>query len=344
MKSTLIAFLLLFLSSLSSPLSAQESIQGDKNNPQAHAAQAEIIPGQATQEELARKKSLNPRIDALEEKLQSLLKDAQNLSSTLKETAILLFPGNALGEQTEQPKLKGAKGVVFDPFYPNYTVIYGSSSLSDEIRQDHEAHFQFSFQFQLSRTSPMSLHMAYTQKSIWQLYNKEDSRPFRETNYQPELFLRWPITKAFDLEFGVVHQSNGARIETSRSWDRASLAWTYENDWVKYRHRFWRRFKEDPKVDEFDTQGDENPDILDYYGNQEALIIFSSGDYQFGLLERYNPATKRGAGEIFYAAPFPAALETDIKMLVYYFNGYGETLIDYNKTLTKLGIGLMFNM
>ena len=59
------------------------------------------------------------------------------------------------------------------------------------------------------------LWVAYTQKSFWQIYNAEYSRPFREINYEPELILNFPVNfKLFGFKTRMVgiafnHLSNG---------------------------------------------------------------------------------------------------------------------------------------
>ena len=64
----------------------------------------------------------------------------------------------------------------------------------------------------------------YTQRSFWQMYNR--SAPFRETDYEPEVWLRrvvntpllgWNVST---VALGLNHQSNGRSDQYSRSWNR----------------------------------------------------------------------------------------------------------------------------
>ena len=91
--------------------------------------------------------------------------------------------------------------------------------------EDSELKFQFSFKQEIWR----GFYLAYTQKSFWRWLDADDSRPFRETNYNPEIFYRrLPGTDTTGLrwggDLGVEHESNGAREPTSRSWNRLYLA------------------------------------------------------------------------------------------------------------------------
>jgi phospholipase A1 len=92
-----------------------------------------------------------------------------------------------------------------------------------------EVKFQISFKVLLWEKifwDKGDLFFGYTQLSFWQLYDKKLSSPFRETNYEPEVFFK------FDTDFNVLglrnrlitfgfnHESNGKSGALSRSWNR----------------------------------------------------------------------------------------------------------------------------
>src|SRR5690606_19480452 len=71
--------------------------------------------------------------------------------------------------------------------------------------------------------------MAYTQTSHWQVYEGDSSRPFRESNYEPEVMLvfrnnyRLGDWRGRMLGLGINHQSNGRADPASRSWNRVVM-------------------------------------------------------------------------------------------------------------------------
>ncbi|MFA5516900.1 MAG: phospholipase A [Desulfuromonadales bacterium] len=204
---------------------------------------------------------------------------------------------------------------------------------------DAELKFQFSFMQQIWR----GLTFAYTQKSFWRVLDQDDSRPFRETNYNPELFYRLRYAKPAGLgwgaDVGIEHESNGSREPDSRSWNRVYVAPVVEYGPLQAEIKLWRRLSEDAKETPEDPSGDENPDIVDYYGYGELRLAYTNRHrHRASLMTRWNFATEKGALELAYSIP------TGTRNLFIYgqfWTGYGESLIDYNRSLTRYGIGML---
>lgn len=207
--------------------------------------------------------------------------------------------------------------------------------------KDYEAKYQISFAVPLWRDmfgGHSELLFGYTQISVWQFYSSEISAPFRDTNYEPELIWRTPVGArwgglSFDgLQVALNHQSNGRTEPLSKSWNRiiASMAFSTEN-WV-FALRPWYRIPED-------AEEDNNPDIDDYLGYGEFWSWYKIADHTLGLMLRNNLRSdgNKTTGQLDWSFPLGAKL----KGYVQYFNGYGETLVDYQSKNERLGVGVM---
>jgi phospholipase A1 len=206
---------------------------------------------------------------------------------------------------------------------------------------DVEAKFQLSVKGRLLATDDnrWGLWFAYTQQSQWQLYSPDISRPFRETNYMPEIFgsfrpgvdiggWQWNL-----LNFGYTHQSNGRADPISRSWDRLFVEAGFERDNFVLLARAWTR------VTPSDYE-DDNPDIVDYYGHGEITGIYKWRDNSFTLMGRGNLSTGKGAAQFTWASrPLLGPLRGYLQV----FTGYGESMIDYDWRQTTIGLGVTLN-
>ena len=208
---------------------------------------------------------------------------------------------------------------------------------------DTEAAFQLSFKFRMWTTDDRrwGVWAAYTQQSQWQLYNDTGnaSRPFRDTNYMPELILshrpgleigglQWNL---FNLAFN--HQSNGRSDVLSRSWNRVIASFGVEQGDLAVLGRLWYRL---PESDD----KDDNPTISDYYGWGDLSMIYKWRGQSFAAMIRGNPGTGKGAGQLTWTS---APLLGPVRGYVKLFSGYGETLIDYNWRQTTIGVGVSLN-
>lgn len=189
----------------------------------------------------------------------------------------------------------------------------------------------------------LPLYFAYSQRSYWSLYNSARSRPFRETVYNPEVFWRWagPLPRSQDfiwgMDGGYEHESNGQDIPESRSWDRLYLAPYFERRSTAVQLKFWYRLPEDRKDSADDANGDDNPDIEDYLGHGELHVYRRfSPDRRLHVMLRGNAATGYGAIQIQHDWRIG---DGDLFWQGYVFHGYGESLTDYNDSITRVGVG-----
>lgn len=192
------------------------------------------------------------------------------------------------------------------------------------------------------------VYVGFTLKFFWQVYNKELSAPFRETNYRPEIFYQAPITwRYWDsimfTRIGFEHESNGRSELLSRSWNRVYLGLGVQRGrWLLYLQP-WYRVPEDAKEDDGDPltppppEGDDNPDIEDYFGHYEFWGVYDYHQYELSSMLRQNFDTGKGAFEL--GITFP--MWKRIKAYVQFFNGYGESLIDYNHSVQRISVGFL---
>ena len=97
---------------------------------------------------------------------------------------------------------------------------------SPEDLNSVEAKFQISFKTKIAENlfgDNGDLWGGYTQSSRWQVYNGDISRPFRETDYEPEILLAFRNNYRIGgwhgrmSGIGLTHQSNGRSDPLSRS-------------------------------------------------------------------------------------------------------------------------------
>ena len=201
-----------------------------------------------------------------------------------------------------------------------------------------EAKFQLSFKLKLADFSEFggaALWAGFTQQSHWQLYTGGSSRPFRESDYEPELMLALhPDLAAFGWRWrlfvlGLNHQSNGRAEPLSRSWNRVYAQFGVERGDFALLLRPWWRIRES-------TATDDNPDIHRYMGYGDVIGVYRGGEHTFSLLGRFNPASSRGALQFGWNFP----LGRRVSGYVQAFSGYGESLIDYNIRQNTIGVGI----
>lgn len=221
----------------------------------------------------------------------------------------------------------------------------GNANLTPENVDNTEAKFQISVKTPLFLNDEKAggMYFGFTLASFWQLYNDEVSKPFRETNYEPELF--WQQNTDINvlgytfnsIQAGFNHMSNGQSGDRSRSWNRLFASLLFSSKENLYYIKAWYRIPEDRKTSPNDASGDDNPDITDYYGRMEFGYGTRFGDLKVLALLRNNLSFSNNRGSIQLNVNYPLSNRYDL--MLQYFNGYGDSLIDYNRSQERIGIG-----
>lgn len=204
-----------------------------------------------------------------------------------------------------------------------------------------EAKFQISFKTKALENifgNNGDLWLGYTQSSRWQVYDSEQSRPFRETNYEPEALL--VFRNGYGLPggwrgrmaaVGINHQSNGRGDPLSRSWNRVMFNFGFDREDWALMVRPWIRIS--------DGSDDDNPDMADYMGRGDLTLTHARGGHRYTLMARHSLRggdRSNGALQFDWGFPIHRAFRGHVQV----FNGYGESMIDYNHKATYIGLGI----
>lgn len=237
------------------------------------------------------------------------------------------------------------------PHHPSYILpaSYNNNPNSEVFQQlkpgadvqKMEVKFQFSAKMKLLNdfyNNNWDLWFGYTQTAWWQLYNSAESAPFRDTNYSPEIFASYYSDMdifgftLLESSVGLIHQSNGQSEVLSRSWNRIYASFQLVKGDFMLQIQPWYRLPED-------ASDDDNPNIEKYMGYANYLFVYKSKNNIYSALVRNNLRSDKNKGSVELSWAFP--LYDTAKFYVQYFNGYGESLLDYNHSSNRLSIGIL---
>lgn len=243
------------------------------------------------------------------------------------------------------------------PHRPTYflPLSYNGSPNQKPYTSDGDWLNETEIKFQISLKVPVALDLfgdngdlfiGYTQVAWWQAYNEDISSPFRETNYEPEIFIDfrndWEVLgfRNSHVQLGFTHQSNGRSGNLSRSWNRVYANVVFERENWLFSIKPWWRIPESRKKYPGAPGGDDNPDIEKYLGYGEFLTLYQHGPQTFSLLLRNNlRSDNKGAVQFDWSFPLSRRLRGQFQ----YFNGYGESLIDYDDATERISFGIQFS-
>jgi phospholipase A1 len=260
---------------------------------------------------------------------------------------------SAIDQRIEQEKELQHFNFSLIPHKPTYIlpIVYNSNIQSYDfypVNENGENEFQeLEMKFQLSLKVPvfveisglpLTVYFAYTQVSFWQAYNSEKSSPFRETNYEPELFATWhkgyqlPLGWAFKFaSFGFTHQSNGRSEPLSRSWNRLNGNLVFEKSNLAIAFNPWYRFDEP-------ASKDNNPDLIDYYGHGKITFAYKINDNTFSLMSRNNLESGFSKGAL--EASWSFQIHNKVRGYLQVFSGYGNSMVEYDQYTNTIGLGI----
>jgi len=215
------------------------------------------------------------------------------------------------------------------------------------------AKFQFSFKYRLLGDNGRlgdkvpelrGLYLGFTQRSLWDM--TADSSPFFDTSYMPELmyesqsYLDLGKTGGFQIlgfQAGLRHESNGRDGLSSRSvnilYFRPAVAFGRLDGWnLELAPRFYT----------YVSDVSNNPDIAGYRGYSEITAIFGKNDRAaLSLTGRLGRAGHKGSLQADLTIPvrFDRLFDFATYVLIQYWNGYGESLRDYNQQSSTIRVG-----
>ena len=217
----------------------------------------------------------------------------------------------------------------YEPIYVGFARDFDG----DSAKERNEVKFQINFQKALWENMlgyDDALSIGYTQTAWWQV--QEDSAPFRETNYRPEIFWTMPTDFANSkyVKLGLSHESNGKGGEESRSWNKLYASAKFEFGDLSITPRIWHSFW----LDEY------NKDIRQYMGYGDITADYRFGRHKLSATLRNNlrlDDKNRGALEFGFMFPL---FSTPFKGYLQYFTGYGESMQNYNRHVDKVMLGI----
>lgn len=240
-------------------------------------------------------------------------------------------------------------------------------------KSNAQVKFQISMKFPLLKPDLYILkynlfpaYLAYTQKSLWNIGQK--SMPFEENNYNPELFLDYPVNRQISGRFilrNVVlspleHESNGLAGIQSRSWNRQyvmvrlgfeakeemDVTNSFLSDKALLYAKLWHLSDYSNQNDYLESIGNNNK-FPDYMGQGEiglSIRNFLWGgflkDHQLDVKTKLFRGKSRSSCELEFRQQLPGM---NFAFYLQYVYGYGETLMRFDQFGRRGFAGLSFS-
>ncbi|MGZ4965421.1 MAG: phospholipase A [Limisphaerales bacterium] len=202
--------------------------------------------------------------------------------------------------------------------------------------------FQFSLKvvpFDQLMDSWVQPTVGYTQTSFWDIFGK--SSPFYDTSYKPSAFVYFPNvfqkTNAWrlDMQGGYQHESNGKGGDSSRSMNTIYLQGCLQvGDPARWHASLT------PRAWFYILDLSDNPDIANYRGYANVAVKGGWEKYEFGAKLQMGEGAQHVGVQVDLSAPLLRKWHFMPYFHIQYWNGYGETLLGYNKYTQSVRFGL----
>ncbi len=233
-----------------------------------------------------------------------------------------------------------------------------AAQVDNEDRSILQRHHPFYFVYgeptsklQLSFKSPIfrgsNFYFAYTQLMFWAL--NEESKPFRDLTYNPEMFYRWSQKRWVflrSIDIGLIgHTSNGKQGADSRSIDLKYIRFNAEREGHRWLTRFTTQFS---YLYGFDPT---NTDIQNYIGPLSFTMAFTQlfdawidkSEVALTAAPGGKFANKWDKGGYLVSWSFRlGGINLVPAFYLQYYGGYAESLLNYNKNVREFRGGIIF--
>jgi phospholipase A1 len=269
--------------------------------------------------------------------------------------------------QVENGKQQGNDSSFCDKGSPISTYKINYVTLNNLPNNDNaQVKFQFSIKYKfLDRDipvggRPLALYLAYSQKSLWNV--GQDSKPFEESNYNPEVFFNYnanitwgPIVLRDIILSPYEHESNGLEGPQSRSWNRLYAAVhlgalpmteqceddSMQKDHVSLTMKVWHAYGYSDQNTYLRTIGS-NKTFLGYEGYGEVNLVLKDIIVQREWGNRIDVTSKIGGKQNFefqYQQKIPSL---NFSPYIQYWYGYNETLLRFDRFGRRTFVGVSF--
>ena len=229
-------------------------------------------------------------------------------------------------------------GPYFGLYKDNYFIV-GTSPFHKPTSTNSDVKFQISLGIRLTdATLPWNsfIFLMYTQKTFWNVF--QESLPIKDINFNPGIGWSKPFFNkdryVGKLTLMIEHESNGRDGAASRSWNRISVsASSIIDKWLMVHAKIWY-----PIID-----SGNNKDILKYCGIYQSGVVITTPDKKFAFGITW---VKRSGWNLnfntIWEFTWRVHKKSNLNLFAQYYNGYGESLINYNQFTSMLRIGLVF--